>query len=107
MNLISKEELKDKIERGDDFKLVMVLGDWAFQMAHIPGSISLTKPEEGLEMLSVDDDIVVYCSNITCIASISAFQILNNNGFKHVQRYAGGVEDWQAAGFPIEGSMAE
>ena len=31
MNLIEKDELRDKIERGDAFKLVMVLGEWAFR----------------------------------------------------------------------------
>jgi len=27
MNLISREELKEKLDRRDDFKLVMVLGE--------------------------------------------------------------------------------
>lgn len=31
MNLISREELKEKLDRGDDFKLVMVLGDFHFR----------------------------------------------------------------------------
>jgi rhodanese-related sulfurtransferase len=106
MNLISREELKSKLDRGDDFKLVMVLGDWAYQMAHIPGSISFSSPEEGLKKLSKDDEIVVYCSNPSCIASIAAYNILEQAGYKHVKRYAGGIEDWQSAGLPIEGTSA-
>ena len=27
-DLISREELKEKLDRGGDFKLVMVLGEW-------------------------------------------------------------------------------
>ena len=30
MKLITCEELKEKLDRGDDFKLVMALGDWYF-----------------------------------------------------------------------------
>ena len=106
MILISREELKSKLDRGDDFKLVMVLGDWAYQMAHIPGSITFSSPEEGLQELSKDEEIVVYCSNPTCIASIAAYNILVSKGYQHVRRYAGGIEDWQSAGLPIEGTSA-
>jgi len=106
MNLISREELKNKLDRGDDFKLVMVLGGWAYEMAHIPGSITFGTPEEGLQNLSKDDEIVVYCSNPTCIASIAAYNILVQRGYQHVKRYAGGIEDWQAAGLPVEGTIA-
>ena len=31
MNLISREELKEKLDRGDKFKLVNALGEWAFE----------------------------------------------------------------------------
>ena len=41
MNTISREELKAKIDRGDDFKLVMVLGAWEYEAKHIPGSINI------------------------------------------------------------------
>lgn len=34
MNLISREELKEKLDRGDKFKLVNALGEWAFNEAH-------------------------------------------------------------------------
>ena len=44
MNLIGREELKEKLDRGDDFKLVMVLGDWHFQAMHIPTSININSP---------------------------------------------------------------
>jgi hypothetical protein len=37
------EELKKKLVRGDNFKLVNVLGEWAFDAKHIPGSINISK----------------------------------------------------------------
>ena len=79
MNLISREELKEKLDRGDDFKLVMVLGEWGYRAKHIPGSLNISTPEQGQEMLSLDDEIVVYCSNQACVASIMAYHILVSN----------------------------
>jgi len=31
MNLINREELKEKLDRGGKFKLVNTLGEWAFE----------------------------------------------------------------------------
>jgi hypothetical protein len=42
MNLISREELKEKLECGDEFKLVNALDEWAFNAKHIPGSINIS-----------------------------------------------------------------
>ena len=107
MNLISSENLKAKIDRGDDFKLVMTLSQWAFQAKHIPGSINVTRPEQTTDLLDPSDEIVVYCSNPACTASQMAYHFLTSRGFENVRRYAGGVQDWEAAGYPLEGEMAE
>ena len=36
---IEREELKAKLDRGDDFKLIMAMHEWGFRAAHIPGSL--------------------------------------------------------------------
>lgn len=105
MNLIEKEELKEKIDRGDDFKLVMTLNEWAFKAQHIPGSINIHSPAGIEKLLSKDDEIVVYCTSPTCIASIASYGALKSAGFSNIRRYAGGLEDWEAAGYPLEGDM--
>ena len=105
MNLISRDELRDKLDRGDDFKLAMVLGDWAFQAKHIPGSLNITTPEAPLAAFALDDEIVVYCSDLNCVASKVAYQRLTNAGYTNVHRYAGGLIDWEEAGLTLEGSM--
>jgi rhodanese-related sulfurtransferase len=76
MNLISRDELKSKIEREDDFKLVFVLGEWQFRAKHIPGSLHIDTPEKGFAVLDRDDDIVVYCSIPKCAASQYAYKLL-------------------------------
>ena len=107
MNLISREELKEKLDRGDDFKLAMVLGDWAFRAKHIPGSLNITTPAAAKEALDRNDEIVVYCSDVPCIASQVAYQRLVDGGYENVRRYAGGIIDWEEAGFPLEGEMVK
>lgn len=103
---ISREELQEKLDRGDDFKLVMTLHEWAFNAKRIPGSINFTTVEAALEGLDVDDEIVVYCSNTACVASQFAYRGLLDAGYKNVRRYAGGLADWDDAGLPFEGDRA-
>jgi rhodanese-related sulfurtransferase len=103
MKTISREELQAKLERGDDFKLVMTLGEWAFQAKHIPGSINIARIQEAEKLLQKDEEIVVYCSDPTCISSQAAYRILVSKGFTNVRRYSGGLTDWEAAGLPLEG----
>lgn len=103
MNLISQEELKEKLDRGDNFKLVMVLGDWAFRAQHIPGSINISRMDEAEKQLDRGEEIVVYCSDPTCIASQAAYKTLERKGYKNIRRYAGGLAEWSAAGLPLEG----
>jgi 3-mercaptopyruvate sulfurtransferase SseA len=50
---------------------------------------------------------VVYCSNEDCIASQAAYRLLERHGYPNVRRYAGGLADWEAAGYPLEGDMVE
>ncbi len=106
MKLISREELRDKLNRGDDFKLVMTLENWAFQSKHIPGSINIFPTEVTNGILDPNDEIVVYCAAPACPASIIAYQRLIGTGYKNVRRYPGGIADWEEAGFPLEGEFA-
>lgn len=107
INEISTEELKSKLDSGDDFKLVMTFHDWAFKAKHIPGSINVNSPESATGLVSPSDEIVVYCVNPSCMASISAYQMMVENGFSNVRRYAGGLEAWEAAGLEFEGEDQE
>jgi rhodanese-related sulfurtransferase len=105
MNLISREELKEKLDREDKFKLVNALGEWAFNAKHIPGSLNISNIQDAKKTLVPDEDIVIYCSNPVCIASIVGYQLLTRMGYNKVRRYAGGIADWEQAGYPLEGNF--
>jgi rhodanese-related sulfurtransferase len=105
MNLIDREELKERLDNRDDIKLVMVLSEWAYHAKHIPGSLHFATTVEALKALDPDEEIVFYDSNPRCPASRMAGKLLDARGFKRVRRYAGGLEDWEDAGYPLEGRL--
>jgi rhodanese-related sulfurtransferase len=102
---IGREELREKLARGDRFQLVMSLNEWAFRAKHIPGSIHFNTPEEMLAGLQKSDEIVVYCSNPECLASLIVYHRLVEHGYSNVRRYAGGLIDWEDANLPLEGEL--
>lgn len=105
IKVITTEELKEKLDRKDDFKLVMTMAEWSYQSMHIAGSLNIFDPQDALEQLHPDDEIVVYCSNEACPASVLSYHILVDQGYSNVRRYAAGVLGWSEAGYPLEGDQ--
>ena len=105
MNLITCDELKQKIDRGDDFKLVMSYPELGFRMKHIPGSLNIFSKEMFADLIQPSDEIVVYCTNINCAASINAYNLLEQSGYKDIKRFAGGLDDWESHGYPLQGEQ--
>jgi rhodanese-related sulfurtransferase len=104
---IGRDELKAKLARGDDFKLVMALNRWAFDAKHIPGSLHFDTPDELYAAVKPDDDVVVYCSNVDCLSSVAVYRDLVRRGYGNVRRYAGGLLEWEDAGLPLEGTFVQ
>ena len=107
IKVIELDELKQKLDRGDDFKLVNALGEWEFNAKHIPGSLHLPTVEQATAALSVDDEIVVYCSNPLCRSSAELYKDLYERGYRNLRRFAGGMVAWEDAGYPLEGEWVE
>lgn len=107
MRLIRRDDLLVKLVRGDAFKLVMTLPAHAYRAKHIPTSLHYDTVEELLNDLDPWDEIVVYCADVHCPASIRAYRLLERAGYGRVRRYAGGVADWERAGYPLEGGGVE
>ena len=106
MHEIDRDTLRSRLARGDDFKLVMAAHDWAFRAKHIPGSVHFKNDHDLFAGLGKNDDLVVYCSNVDCHASLALIQKLRDHGYQHVSHYPGGLIDWEEAGLPIEGDWA-
>lgn len=102
---ITAEELKAKIDRGDDFHLVETLMAREYEQWHLPGAINIhfnRIGKEARERFSKDDEIVVYCHDEECNASPIAAKKLLNMGFEHVIEFPGGKKAWKEAGYPVE-----
>ncbi|HXG67187.1 MAG TPA: rhodanese-like domain-containing protein [Blastocatellia bacterium] len=66
---ISRDELREKIERGEKFFLVETLAPHAYHHAHLPGAINLP-PDRVSELAPTllpdkDAEIIVYCNSPT------------------------------------------
>ncbi len=88
---IGREELKAKLDRGDDLKLIMALNRWAFGAKHIPGSLHFDSPDQLYAAVRPDDEIVVYCSHVDCLSSVALYRDLVRRGYRNVRRYSGGL----------------
>jgi rhodanese-related sulfurtransferase len=59
---ISREDLKEKIDRGDDFVLLEVLSEASYNRAHLPGAIRF-QDWGPILMPDKTTEVVAYCSN--------------------------------------------
>lgn len=106
MNHISCEELKRKFDQKDQFILVNALDESRFRAMHIPGSINVCKDEDIQRCLTRDDVIIIYCTDEACNRSIRLYQRLEALGYQHIFRFAGGLREWESAGYELVGEMA-
>jgi rhodanese-related sulfurtransferase len=64
LKAITREELKEKMDRGEDFVLLEVLSEASYLRAHLPGAIRFQNLELAPELLpDRSAQIVAYCSN--------------------------------------------
>jgi len=75
-----------------------------YDQSHLQGStlIPLDQLAGQLNTLPKDRDIVVICHSGS--RSLSAAILLQQNGFKRVSYLSGGLNAWQAAGYPFQGN---
>jgi len=61
---ISREDLKVKIDRGDDFVLLEVLSEQSYNRGHLPGAIRSGGRATIPDLLpDKTTEVVAYCSN--------------------------------------------
>ncbi|MFV2040948.1 MAG: rhodanese-like domain-containing protein [Candidatus Hydrothermarchaeales archaeon] len=107
MEKISIDDLKKKIDAGEDIQIVDVRGrECCYDLGHIPGAVSipLNKFEERAPReLDKEKPVIVYCGSVSCTLSPRAAQILTNTlGFTDVSDYAGGIKEWRDSGSDVE-----
>lgn len=105
---ITRDELKRKMDRAGDFRLVETLAPEQFLEGHLPGAVNM--PPDQVSTLAprlLPDkqvEVITYCASRTCHASAEAARELMKLGYTNVRHYAGGKADWKFGGLPIERS---
>jgi rhodanese-related sulfurtransferase len=104
---ISRDDLRRKIERGDEFVLIDALAPMSFARSHLPGAINLPPDwvdERGPRRIpDRNAEIVVYCAGSDCDSSLIVGERLLELGYRNVRHFPEGKKGWQDAGFPLEG----
>jgi rhodanese-related sulfurtransferase/DNA-binding transcriptional ArsR family regulator len=98
---VSRADLLARMKKGDVQVLDVRPAD-EFELAHIPGAISipLAMLKKKLAMLDPDKEIVAYCRGAWCVLSFDAVALLRDRGYR-VRRLEDGLLEWQAADLPI------
>lgn len=106
-HFITTQQLKEKIDKKEDFALVEVLGPETFADFHIPGAINVPVDdtfEENIQKRVSDKTkpVVVYCRDIECHASAKAVRRMGLLGYTNVLEFHNGKNGWKAMGLPVE-----
>ena len=103
--LITRDELKAAIDDGTATVLDALAGAY-WEKQHLPGAIPVHAEhvEQVHRDLLPDREalIVTYCSNPACGNSQDLATKLERLGYRNVRKYREGIEDWAAAGLPLE-----
>ncbi|MCI0463048.1 MAG: molybdopterin-synthase adenylyltransferase MoeB [Gemmataceae bacterium] len=88
------EELKARLDRGEQVFILDVRNPEEFQICRIPGSTLLPLPELGRRFNELDPNrpMVVHCKS--GMRSARAIQFLRQQGFTHLQNLKGGILAW-------------
>lgn len=74
-----------------------------YAAAHIGDAVSITSPdlEPRLQSLSPDTTIITYAAQSAEQSSVRGAQIFMELGYTNVAALQGGLEGWQALGYPV------
>ena len=78
-----------------------------YREGHIPGAVSLPMTEfeatyeKVAPFLSEEKSIVIYCIGGKCTDSALLARELHKKGHRELFVYKGGIEEWQARGYPV------
>lgn len=90
---IGVEELKQRLDRGDNLFLLDVRDEYEFELSNIGGHlIPLPQLSKRLKELDPEAEIVALCKHGP--RSVKAVQYLQNEGFGHVVNLHGGIYAW-------------
>lgn len=100
---ISVEDAKKEVDAGKAI-IVDSRAESAYKFEHIAGAINLPvgSPEDKLNGLPKDKNILIYCSCATEGTSMALALQINQKGIANTYAIIGGTNAWHKAGYPME-----
>lgn len=91
---LNPEELKQKLDAGEEFTLLDVREPWERQTARIEPSAHIPMGDIPARVQELDPDghIIVYCHHGVRSLNVTAW--LRQQGFESVQSMRGGIDRW-------------
>ena len=101
VNEITAEQLKARLDQGDDFQLLDIRSEPEVQQGVLPRSRHLPMHLIPLKLqdLPKDKDVVLYCRSGA--RSFHACAFLMQQGVRNVINLRGGILDWARCGYEI------
>ena len=102
---ITPEELKEKIDSGEDVVIVDLRHalDFEAQPETIPGALHMdaAELEEAHEVIPRDREIVLFCACPNEVTAARLALLLRRRGITRIRPLAGGYEGWRSRGYPL------
>jgi len=92
---ITPEDVKNKLDAGEEFTLLDVREPWEFETAHMDGAKLIPMgdvPARAHQELDPEDHIVVVCHHGVRSMNVTAW--LRQQGFEKAQSMRGGIDSW-------------
>jgi rhodanese-related sulfurtransferase len=106
VSTVTRDALKEKIVQGDKFYLIEIESAEHARHTDIPGSLRmpLGEIEEQARkvLLNRSAEPVFFCQDDACPCGREALDKFTSMGYESILHYSKGVEDWKAAGYPLE-----
>jgi membrane protein DedA with SNARE-associated domain/rhodanese-related sulfurtransferase len=102
---ITPEELKEKIDAGEDLIILDLRHalDFSAQPETIPGALHMdaAELEEAHEVIPRDREIVLFCACPNEVTAARLALLLRSKGITRIRPLAEGYEGWRKRGFPM------
>ena len=111
IGFLTADQLQQKLLSGAPPIVVDVLPADNYRESHIKGSVNI--PYDQVEQWAsrlipdMNAEVVVYCANYKCPASIEAGKTLKRLGYTNVHDFKGGMKEWLDRKYTVEGHKAK
>lgn len=114
-DLISTEEIKQRLDAGEDMVIIDTMPEDSYRKNHISGAVGAVLPGKMEEVdperraafvKALGEDkkkpVIIYCGRVSCYRSHVGALIAKEEGFTNVLRHPGGIDAWLEAGYKAE-----